>query len=170
MHKTILRRNQGFAQMSTRRDVAPRADHLDSIASLVAYQLQLIADPAIVAVFLAEAILVGDMPLLEQTPHAALDAVQVLGVNAGLPELRARQVLLGLVAQEILHVLADERRRVVARRLETVDHCRRAGDKVLEALPRRLQGIFGHLARCDVAPRADHLGRLAALVADEAQL
>src|SRR5262249_39732380 len=43
-------------------------------------------------------------------------------------------------------------------------------DEVLEALPCRFEGCFGSLARRDVAPRANHLGRLTALVIDEAQL
>src|SRR5262249_35425727 len=47
---------------------------------------------------------------------------------------------------------------------------RRAGDEVLEALPCRFEGRFGSLARRDVAPRANHLGRLVALVIDEAQI
>src|SRR5262249_19484167 len=84
MHEAVLRGTEGFAQVSARRDIAPRTDHLDRIACLIAHELQLIADPAVIAVFLAEAILVGDMPFLEEASHAAQDTVQVLRMNAGL--------------------------------------------------------------------------------------
>ena len=72
MHETILRGNQRFAQVSARGDVSPGPDHLDRIACLVAHQLQFVADPAVVTVLLAEAILVGDVPLLEQAQAQGL--------------------------------------------------------------------------------------------------
>src|SRR5262249_53926030 len=59
----VLRWNQGFADLLARRDVVPRAHHLDRIASRVTQQLQFVADPAVAAVLLAEAVFNAEVPL-----------------------------------------------------------------------------------------------------------
>ena len=61
-HEAVLRGDQGFAELLARRDVVPRADDLDRIARRIADQLQLVADPAIAAVLLAESVLVDRRP------------------------------------------------------------------------------------------------------------
>src|SRR5690348_2504757 len=85
-------------------------------------------------------------------------------MDARLPEIRALEVFLGLVAEELLDVAADEGRRVVARRLEAVDDRRRAREQAFDALPDGGRHFLCPLALADVAPRADHLRRLALLV------
>src|SRR6266581_2960519 len=52
----VLRGDEGFADLLARRDIVPGADHLDWITLRVAQQLQLVADPAIAAILLAEAV------------------------------------------------------------------------------------------------------------------
>ena len=86
------------------------------------------------------------------------------------PEIRALEVLLAVVAEQVLDVLADEGRGVVAARLEAVDHGRRAGEQVLDPGLGRRHRLLRPLALADVAPRADHLDRLAVLVPDQALL
>src|SRR3990172_7005137 len=80
---------------------------------------------------------------------------------ASLPEIRTLEIFLALIPEQILNVLADERRPVVAGCLEAVDHRRRAGEQVLDALSGRRRRFFRSLALADVAPRADHLNRVA---------
>ena len=146
VHETVLRGDQGFAELLARRDVAPGADHLDRIARRVAHQLQFVADPAVAAVLLAEAVFAAEAPLLEQARIVAQDARAVLGMDAALPEIRAVEVFLAVVPEQVLHVLADEGRRVVAGCLEAVDHRRRAGEQVLDAVPGRRHCFFRPLA------------------------
>src|SRR5215208_5711351 len=55
VHETVLRRDQGLAELLASGDVAPRSYYLDGIAPGLAEHLQLIADPAVAAVLLAEA-------------------------------------------------------------------------------------------------------------------
>ena len=170
VHEPVLRGDQGLAELLARGDVAPGADHLDRLARRVAQHLQLVADPAVAAVLLAEAVFAAEPLLLEQARIGLEDARAVLGMDAALPEIRALEVLLALVAEQVLDVLADEGRREIAGGLEAVDHRRRAGEQVLDALAGRGAASFGLLALGDVAPRADHLDRLAVLVADQALL
>ena len=167
VHETLLRGDQGFAELLARSDVAPRADHLDRIARRIAKHLQLVANPAIAAVPLAEPVLVAEALLLEQTRIGPEDARTVRGMDAALPEVRTVEVFLTVIPEQVLHVPAYERWRVVAGGLEAVDHRRRAGDQVLSAIPGRCCCFFRSLTLGDVAPRADHLDRLAFLVPDE---
>ena len=67
VHEAVLRGDQGLAELLARRDVVPRADHLDRIARRIAQQLQFVADPAIAAILLAEAVFDAEVALLEQT-------------------------------------------------------------------------------------------------------
>ncbi len=57
--------------------------------------------------------------------------------------------------------------RVIVLGLEGIDHRRRGLEQEREPLARLLLGGLGGDARGDVAPRADDLGRLAVVVADE---
>src|SRR5215203_3471545 len=88
-------------------------------------------------------------------------------MDAAFPEIRTIEVLLAVIAEQILHVLAYERRGVVAGRFEAVDHRWRAGKQVLDAIPGRRRGFFGSLAVSNIAPRDDHLDRVAILVPDQ---
>src|SRR6187200_3625819 len=110
------------------------------------------------------------MTLLEQLPEFAFDPRQVVGMDAAAPEVGAVEIVALLVAQPVLYVLADEGRVKVARGLEAVNHRRRGGQQLLAMGAGRRDGLFGSLAVRDVAPRADDLVRIAALVIDQAQL
>src|SRR5437773_9888701 len=81
-------------------------------------------------------------------------------MHASSPEIWTFEVFLGIVPEQVLHVPADERRRVVVRCLEAVDHSRGPREQMLNAIPGRRRWFLGSLALADVAPRADHLGRL----------
>src|SRR5262245_5840383 len=95
---------------------------------------------------------------------------KIVGMDAAPPEIRALQVVARLVAQQVLDVPADEGRSEVARGFEAGDYRRRRREQALDLCARLRDGLFSGLARRDVAPRADDLGRLTALVVDEAQL
>lgn len=127
----------------------------------------LVADPAIKAVLLAEAVFGRVAVLFEQKSLLGLDRLDVVGMHAGAPELRILQIFVRAVAEEALDVLADEGRRVIAARLEAVDHGRRALEQEREPLARSILCPFGRLTRADVAPRAHDFGWLTLLVADE---
>src|SRR5882672_2278786 len=88
-------------------------------------------------------------------------------MEATLPEIRTVQIFLSVISEQILHVLAYEGRRVVASCLEAVDHRRRAGEQVLDAIPSRRHCFLRSLAFGDVAPRANHLDRLTLPVPDQ---
>src|SRR5262249_14232597 len=94
----------------------------------------------------------------------------VLGVDTTFPKIRTVEVFLTAVPEQLLNVLADERRRVVAGGLEAVDHRRRAGEQVLDARPGRGHFRLCSLALSDVAPRANHLHRLPFFVPNESLL
>src|SRR5215204_5431703 len=89
-------------------------------------------------------------------------------MDATSPEIRTIEVLLAVIAEQILHVLAYERRGVVAGRFEAVDHRWRTGEQVLDAVPGRRRCFFGSLAVSNIAPRADHLDWVTILVPDQA--
>ena len=66
MLDALARRRRRLLGLLARGDVAPRADHLDGLALLVADQALLVVDPAIAAVLLEEAVLDGVAAVLEQ--------------------------------------------------------------------------------------------------------
>src|SRR5262249_5900148 len=86
------------------------------------------------------------------------------------PEINTVEVFLTLISKQIPNVLADERWCVVAACLETVDHRRRSGEQVLDAIAGRSGFFFRSLALGDVAPRADHFDRLAVFIPNQALL
>src|SRR5262245_15130427 len=107
------------------------------------------------------------MPFLEQPPVAFLDPRQVRRMHTTAPEIGTLKVLFALVAQKLLDLLTYEGRRVVAGRLEAVDHRRRASEQVLNTIMGCRRFLFRSLALADVAPGADHLDRLALFVTDQ---
>jgi hypothetical protein len=84
-------------------------------------QMLLVADPAIAAVLLAEAIFGGVLALLEKDRLFSLHALDVVGMDARTPEVGVLQIFVGAIAEQAFDVLADEGRRVIAGRLEAVD-------------------------------------------------
>src|SRR5262249_15599112 len=84
---------------------------------------------------------------------------------AASPEIRTVEVLLRVVTEQALHVLAYERRRIVVRRLKTVDDCWRARQQMLCTLADRRCRVFGPVAFADVAPGVNHFDRLALVIA-----
>src|SRR5262249_6039508 len=123
--------------------------------------------PTIAAILLLKTIFEAQPPLRKQTRILAQDPLAILGVYAAPPEIRTIEIFLGFVPKQVLHVWADERRRVIAGRLEAVDHGRRASEPTLRALPGRRGGPFGALALTDVAPGSNDLGRLTIIVTDQ---
>ena len=121
----------------------------------------LVAHPAIMTVLLAEAVFGGVPVAFEQECLLRLDRIDVVGMHAGAPEVRILEIFVRAIAEQALDVLADEGRRVVAARLEAVDHRRRAIEQERKPLAGAVLGLLGGLARADVAPRADHLRRRA---------
>ena len=114
-------------------DVAPRADHLDGTATLVPDEMLLVADPAIGAVLLAEAVLGQVFARSEQLGLLRLDLGKIIGMHMAPPEIGVLHIFLGAVAQHRLDAGADEGRREIAGRGEAVDHRRaprRARDRV----------------------------------------
>ena len=87
MHEAVLRGDEGLAELLSRGDVAPGADDLDRIAVRVAHHLQFVADPAIAAVLLAEAVFAAEPLFLEQARIGPQDARAVGGMDAILPEI-----------------------------------------------------------------------------------
>ena len=73
-------------------------------------------------------------------------------MDAVAPEIRALEIFRAIVAQQLLDVLAYERRLVIAACLEAVDHRRRASEKVLDPIARRRRRFLGPLALGYVAP------------------
>src|SRR5260221_6404702 len=137
VYETVLRGDQGFAKLLARRDVAPRTDHLDRIARRIAEHLQLVADPAVAAILLTEAVFIAESLPLEETRISPENARAVRGMEATLPEIRTVQIFLTLISEQVLHLLHYHSRRVGAVFLETEDHRRRAGEQLLDAIPGR---------------------------------
>src|SRR5262245_40754405 len=86
-------------------------------------------------------------------------------MNAAFPKVRTVKILLAFIPEEVLDVLTNEGRRVIAGRFETVDHRRRAGQQVLDASTCRRYFRFRLFPLADVAPRANDLHRLALFIA-----
>src|SRR5262245_36274197 len=133
MADAVLRRDERLADLLAGADVVPGADHLRRRAMRIAEHLHLVVDPAIAAVLLAEAVLVVQATLIEEARKLLEDPRPVVGVQTVEPEIGTPEIVLALVAEEILDVPAYEGRPVVARRLEAVDHRRRGGEQVLDA-------------------------------------
>jgi hypothetical protein len=127
----------------------------------------LVAHPAIMSVFRAEAVFGGVAVAFEQERLFRLDRIDVVGMHAGAPEGRILEIFVRAIAEQALDVLADEGRRVIAARLEAVDHRWRAIEQERKPFAGPVLGQFGGLARADVAPRAHHLRQRALLVTDE---
>src|SRR6187551_622151 len=138
--------------------------------ALVIDEAQLIADPAIVAVLLQEPVFEGVATLTEQETEFALDPCKIVRMHRISPEVGAVEIVARLVAQPLLDVLADIGRAKIPRCLEAVNHRRRGGEQLFDMGASRRDSLFGSLPVRDVAPRADDLVRLAALVIDQAQL
>src|SRR4051812_19605030 len=136
-------------------DVAPRPDDLERLAGLVAAQAQLVADPAVRAVLVAEPILAGVVVELEQAGELGQDAGKVVGVDPLQPEARALEIVPRLVAEQPRDVLADKRRRVVALGLEAVEHGRGGGQDVGQPRLRREQRLLGALEPGHVREHGD---------------
>src|SRR5215831_16903368 len=124
-HEAILRGNQHFTELLARRDVVPRADNFDWLSGPIADHLQIVADPAIVAVFLAEPVFVGKMALLKQPRITLLDTSQVCRMYAAAPEIWALKIFFTFIAEQFLDVLAYERGPIVTGCFKGIDHSRR---------------------------------------------
>ena len=133
-------------------DIAPRADHLGRLAVLVTYQLLRIVHPAVAAVLLEKPVLDRVATFLEQLDGLGLDRGEVIRMHATAPEIGVFQILTRLVAEPVADVLADECRCEVSRRLEAVNHRRRAGEQLCQLGMRCGFGLLRSLPRGDVAP------------------
>ena len=85
-----------------RGHVAPRADHLDWLAVLVANQVLLVIHPAIAAVLLPKPVLDRVAAFLVQMDGLGLHCGQVVAVHAVAPEIGILQILARLVAEQVL--------------------------------------------------------------------
>ena len=121
----------------------------------------LVAHPAIGAVLLAEAIFGGVPVALEQESLLGFHGCHVVGMHAGAPELGILEIFVGAIAEQPLDILADESRRIVAARLEAVDHRGRGIEQKRKPLARAVLRLLGDPAGADVAPRAHDLRRAA---------
>src|SRR5689334_16544647 len=150
-------------------DVAPRADDLVRLAALVMDQAQFLAHPATLfpytTLFRSESV----VAFLEQLSELALDPCKIVRMHRISPEIGTLEIVSLFVAQPVTDVLADIGWATIPRCLEAVDHRRRGGEQLFATGAGRGDGLFGSLAVGDVAPRADDLVRLAALVMDHAQ-
>src|SRR5262249_9391666 len=97
VHETLLRGDERFAELLARSYVAPCPDRLDRIPDRITDHLQLVADPAVAPVLLAEAVLIAEAVLFEQARVGFKNAWAVLGVDATFPEIRAVEVFLTIV-------------------------------------------------------------------------
>src|SRR5262249_45570030 len=88
-------------------------------------------------------------------------------MDATSPEVRTFEVFLGVIPEQVLHVPADESWGVVASCLEAIDHRRRAGEQMINAVPGRRRCLFRSLSIGDIAPRANHLCRLTLFIPDQ---
>src|SRR5262245_22678891 len=165
--EAILRRNQHFTELLTCGDVVPGADDFDWLSGPVADHLQIVADPAIVAVFLAEPVFVGKMVLFKQPRITLLDTSQVCRMYAAAPEIWALKIFFTFIAEQFLDVLAYERGPIVTGCFKGIDHSRRPSEQILGTNVGRHCSFFCLLAGSDVAPRPDHLNGLSLLVADQ---
>src|SRR6476646_6198932 len=88
-------------------------------------------------------------------------------MDATSPEVRTFEIFLGIIPEQVLHVPADESRGVVAGCLEAVDHRRRTGEQMVNAIPSGRRCLFHSLALGDIAPRANHLRWLTLLIPNQ---
>src|SRR6516162_1373681 len=130
-HEAILRSYQHFTELLARGDVVPGADDFDWLSGPVADHLQVVADPAIVTVLLAEPVFVGKMAFLKQPRIALLDACQVRRVHAAAPEIWALKIFFTFIAEQFLDVLAYERWPIVTGCFKGIDHSRRPSEQIL---------------------------------------
>src|SRR5262245_58669840 len=140
--------------VSLRRDIAPGTDHLDRLAVLVADQMPFVVDPAVNPVSLEEAVFDSMATLLEQLVELSLHPGELVGMHATAPEVGALEIVVGLVSQQVLHIVADEGRSEVAARLETIDNRGGGHEHVNEAILRCDKSFTDMLAGSDVAPGA----------------
>ena len=74
MDKSILRCDKSFTNMLSGGYVAPSPNHFDRIATLVANQIEIVANPAVVAIFLAKPVFIREVSFLEQARQGTQDA------------------------------------------------------------------------------------------------
>ena len=79
VQQSVLGGDCHLAQLLAGRDVAPGPHHLERFAGRVTDEVQIVADPAVAAVLLAEAVFVGEMADLDQPIELAEDARTVVG-------------------------------------------------------------------------------------------
>src|SRR4029077_7001657 len=110
-----------FRQLA-RRDVAPRADDLLWFAVRASGQMLFVINPAIGAILTAKTILHRVCTVLEQCGDFILHASQIVGEDSLTPDGWVLQVLGWRVAEHADDIVADKGRRIIAGRLETIDH------------------------------------------------
>src|SRR5262245_66469449 len=112
---------QGLLGSLSGVDVAPRTHHFERLAVRVANEMLLVADPAIVAVFLAEAIFRRMPSRLEELRLVGLDLGKIVRVKLGTPKRRVLQMFFVTVAEEAGDVVADKGGGEIPARGKTVD-------------------------------------------------
>ena len=100
---------------------------------LVAHEAQAVVHPQIAAVAHAEAVFVGARAFDEDLRQAGKDAGRIVGVDVVEPEIGVGHHLLGLVAQHIQGIVADERHLEVAAGHGAIDDGGRIVEQVLQA-------------------------------------
>ena len=160
----------GLLSLLPRGDVAPRADDLERVSLLVADHMLLVADPAIGAVLLPEAVFGGVLAVARKVWSARLSMpARSSGCTPLPPEVRVLQVFVAAVAEKPLDIVADEDRREVVPRLEAVDHRGRGieqpgepflhrGLEIDETPPRALLAFAGRLIEYRLDDFGDRLG------------
>ena len=159
----------GLLSLLPRGDVAPRAHDLERVSLFVADHMLLIADPAIGAVLLPEAVFGGVLAVLEEFGLLGFDAGEIVRVHPLPPEVRVLQVFVGAVAEKPLDIAAHEDRRVVVPSLEAVDHGGRGIEQpgepflhrcleIVETPPRALLAFAGRLIEYRLDDIGDRLG------------
>src|SRR5262249_44324957 len=127
---------QGDLRVFPRGDVAPGADYFDWLAVLVVDKVPVVADPGVAAVLLAKPVLNSMAALLVQVAKLGLYSGEVVGMHAAPPEIWALQILVWLVAQQILYVVADECRPIIPARPKAIDHGGRGDEHMHETVLR----------------------------------
>ncbi len=163
--KVRLRRLEGLLCRLASVDIAPRANHLDGVPSLVADEMLLVADPAIRAILLAEAIFRQVLAGPEQLDLLRFDLREVIGMHMATPKIRIFEIFIRGVSQHLPNAGAHESGREISAGDETVDNNRGGAQQQVEPLARALLGLLCLLACRDVRPRADDLDWLSLRVA-----
>src|SRR3569623_75128 len=127
-----------FEGADTLGDVEPVTHYLHRSAVLVAYQPDLVMQPAIGAVAGANAIFAMMMAVPQQDGEAALNLMAVVGMNVIEPELRIADEIGRRMTKLGADIVADESRRPSGLGFTAVDHRRGGGEQMLEA------GVGGH--------------------------